>query len=309
MSGDTAAFSEALQEWRDNKNCAPLIDIDVAMWPDDLSFAHDISDRERFNERFIESRFGLQDTVEKAYLASFWHSFGFLLCAMIFPFHPEMWAALIFMEICVAIPLALLLYALAQPAGRVRFNRQAQLVHGHSMRGEPVTVAWRDVQPFVKIIQLGNTSLRLVFPTPRGMRLWKKAAIAIEGTFDWGDQYGIHDCADRFEFIRRYMEQGLGSIAPGPGEKREKFAAASNRNWLFYYTGFGWLIDRWAARCQARFRWPDEVEKLCAEGADLSGYDTTPVTTPKNVFYRYDVRDGAFYICDSHGNRFTGVTH
>jgi hypothetical protein len=32
-----------------------------------------------------------------------------------------------------------------------------------------------------------------------------------------------------------------------------------------------WLIDRWAARCQARFRWPEEVQKLCAEGADLNG--------------------------------------
>ena len=47
------AFQEALQEWKDNKNYAPLMDIHMAMWPEAVSFANDISDREQFNERFI----------------------------------------------------------------------------------------------------------------------------------------------------------------------------------------------------------------------------------------------------------------
>lgn len=305
----SAAFQEVLQEWKDSKNYAPLMDIDIAMWPEAVAFANDISDREQFNERFIESRFGFQDIVEKAYLASFWHSFVFILCTTTLPFHPEIWWGLLFIDASVALLFALLLRALTLPSGRVRFNRQAQLVHYHWGR-ELITVPWREVQPLVKAVYLpNNVTMRLIFPTPPEIKSWKKAALYIEGTFDWVDEMGIHDCANRFEFIRRYMEKGLDSITPKFDQKLEKFSAFPGRNWLFYYAGLGWLIDRWAARCRARFRWPEEVERLCAEGADLSDYDTTPVAASPNVFFRYDIREGTFYTCDRHGNRFAYVTN
>jgi len=67
--------------------------------------------------------------------------------------------------------------------------------------------------------------------------------------------------------------------------------------------GLGPLIDRWAAHHAAQFRWPDEVERFCAEGADLSAYDTTPVASNKHIFYRYDRRAGGLYLCDRDGVR------
>ena len=64
------------------------------------------------------------------------------------------------------------------------------------------------------------------------------------------------------------------------------------------FISFGPLID-WLLKRQAKkFRWPEEVERLCAPGADLSAYDTTPVTPQPGVHYRYTKKRGLFFVYD-----------
>ncbi|RQP29430.1 hypothetical protein DF156_25875 [Burkholderia ubonensis] len=124
---------------------------------------------------------------------------------------------------------------------------------------------------------------------------------------------------DRLEFIRRYMEHGLEAIQPdeqmrrlGRVRKPSGFLRSTpNPDWwnlyvgrpfmhLLYWCATGPLIDWWVARKRATLRWPEEVERLCAPDADLSAFDTTPVKSRTDIFYRY-AGDRGYELVDAKG--------
>ncbi|WP_423382344.1 hypothetical protein [Burkholderia sp. LMG 32019] len=210
-----------------------------------------------------------------------------------------------------------------------RFNRQAQLVHvpwGDQM----LHLRWRDVRPFTQIGQSlnGRFRLRLCFPQPRRtfgkvskdfIRKSYSEPFDVDADFASGDSTTFWANLDRLEFIRGYMEHGLQAIQPddqlrrlGRVHKPSGIPVSTpNPDWwdlyvsrpfvrLLYWCATGPLIDWWVARKKATYRWPEEVERLCAPDADLSGFDTTPVKSRTDVFYRY-AGDRGYELVDAKG--------
>ncbi|MFD4841067.1 hypothetical protein ACFWP0_26435, partial [Achromobacter sp. NPDC058515] len=125
------------------------------------------------------------------------------------------------------------------------------------------------------------------------------------GAFDIGDESALVDNLTRLEFLRRYMAEGLSAVQPDPQRtlyKPSGFTKAVTLKedglltFLFarlvvmpgYYLAGGPLIDRYLIHRAASAQWPAEVERLCAPGADLSGYDTTPVQARKDIYHRFN---------------------
>ncbi|UIY59308.1 hypothetical protein [Burkholderia cepacia] len=211
----------------------------------------------------------------------------------------------------------------------MRFNRQAQLLHV-PWGDQILHLRWRDVRPFTEIGQSlnGRFRLKLCFPQPR-RKFGKVSNEFIRKRygepFDLGGYFASSDGTtfwanlDRLEFIRRYMEHGLAAIQPddhlrrlGRVHKPSGFPVSTpNPDWwdlyvsrpfvrLLYWCATGPLIDWWVARKRAAYRWPEEVERLCAPDADLSGFDTTPVKSRTDVFYRY-AGDRGYELVDAKG--------
>src|SRR5690606_12577219 len=109
-------------------------------------------------------------------------------------------------------------------SGGVRFNRQAQLVHIGLGPGKAKTLAWRDVVPFLRTGIDTSGKLDLFLPRApeeyegisdeRFRRIYKKPSV-INATLDFRD-HGPEGSMHRFEFYRRYMEQGLEAVQPNP---------------------------------------------------------------------------------------------
>ena len=55
------------------------------------------------------------------------------------------------------------------------------------------------------------------------------------------------------------------------------------------------------------YQWPEEVERLCAPDADLSGYDTTPVKSRTDVYYVYRGMDQGIVFVDANGKPVHGL--
>ncbi|WP_423382345.1 hypothetical protein [Burkholderia sp. LMG 32019] len=211
-----------------------------------------------------------------------------------------------------------------------RFNRQAQIIHVVGIKGEVLNLRWRDVRPFTEMGQslTGRFNLRLYFPQPHQifgkvskdfiMRYYS-SPFNVDSHFDSGDGTTFWANLDRLEFIRRYMEHGLEAIQPdeqmrrlGRVRKPSGFLGNTlNPDWwdlyvsrpfmrLLYWCATGPLIDWWVRRKKATYRWPEEVERLCAPDADLSAFDTTPVKSRTDVFYRY-AGDRGYELVDAKG--------
>ncbi|MBN3825738.1 hypothetical protein G3O00_19210 [Burkholderia sp. Ac-20384] len=211
----------------------------------------------------------------------------------------------------------------------MRFNRQAQLIH-LPWGDQILHLRWCDVRPFTKIGQTlnGRFSLRLCFPQPRRtfhkvskdyIRKRYSEAFDIGGNFASGDGTTFWANLDRLEFIRRYMERGLEGIQPdeqmrrlGRMRKPSGFLGSlPNPDWwdlyvsrpfmcLLYWCATGPLIDWWVTRKRAEYRWPEEVERMCAPDSDLREFDTTPVKSRTDVFYRYAGERG-YELVDAKG--------
>lgn len=148
--------------------------------------------------------------------------------------------------------------------------------------------------------------LLLAFP-PQSDEPGYQGIVWIDGEFDSLDDINIRRASLRFEFIRRYMEEGLDAIQPTADLSHYDKPSGPSRLASFYWPGFGPLIDRWVAHWQSKFRWPDDVERLGQPHADLSGFDTRPVASNKHIFYRYDVVNGGFYLCGINGERLPSL--
>ncbi|MFD4837162.1 hypothetical protein ACFWP0_06605 [Achromobacter sp. NPDC058515] len=301
----TISFEEGIERWKKRGDTAPMEPVDLAMWPGDAKFENDVSDRSLFNERFIESRIGENELLDNTYTLSMWHTI-FLICIVAaICENPSLWY-LVIPYLLFNSFFFLSIGAFARPGGRIRFNRQAQLVQTVDGKGNVAAVPWRTVQPFFRLKMPGRVDLQLAFPPPLGnkAKIYEyKGVLWLDGGFDCLDDSDIPSAGLRFEFIRRYMEEGLDAIQPTADLPTYSKPSGPPRIPTFYWVGFGPLIDRWAAYHAAKFRWPDEVERLCAEDADLSGHDTTPVASNTHIFYRYDPRGESFYLCDRNGVR------
>ena len=309
----TSTFEEMLAGLKRSPKWQQLPDISVAMWPDHASFADDLSDTNHFNERYIESRL----SVGKAAFLLYLYSGGFLLglavtiwggydeILRIFGLRHEgyefSWAFFIVMLFTATLGVVIL----RLHPGVVRFNRQAQLVHIYyshqsGRTGKVTTVPWREAYPFTQFSSYGDGkfSIRLI------MRTGPEDLVSIPGAFDISDEQSLSDNLSRLEFLRRYMAEGLSAVQPDPERTPYKPSGFTKpvtlSDGLFefllaklivtpsYYLVGGPLIDRYLIRRAARTRWPAEVERLCAPGTDLSDYDTTPVETRRDVFYRFN---------------------
>ncbi|WP_164462722.1 MULTISPECIES: hypothetical protein [Burkholderia cepacia complex] len=219
---------------------------------------------------------------------------------------------------------------LGATASTLRFNRTAQVIHVPGIKGEVLHLNWRDVRPFTETGQSlnGYFQLRLYFPQPRQMflnvskefiRRYYSRPFNVGGNFASGDSTTFWANLDRLEFIRRYMEFGLEAIQPdeqmrrlGRVRKPSGFLGSlPNPDWwdlyvsgpfmrLLYWCATGPLIDWWVTRKKATYLWPEEVERLCAPDADLSEFDTTPVKSRTDVFYRYAGERG-YELVDAKG--------
>ena len=301
----TPSFQEGIEIWKNRSDTAPMEPVDLAMWPGDAEFKDDISEGTLFNERFIESRLGRDELLDDTYMLSMLHTFCFVTVTAYVITNAALWYLFI-PYLLFSSPFFLSFGALTRTGGRVRFNRQAQLVQTMDGKGNVVAVPWRDVQPFFRLKVPARVELRLGFPPPpdNKAKVYEQDGVLwLGGGFDAVDEVHTLCAALRFEFIRRYMEEGLHAIQPTADLPAYKKPSGLPRDPFFYWVGLGPLIDRWDAHHAAKFRWPDEVERLCAEGADLSAYDTTPVASNKNIFYRYDRRAGGLYLCDRNGVR------
>jgi hypothetical protein len=82
-----------------------------------------------------------------------------------------------------------------------------------------------------------------------------------------------------YELIRRYMEEGLEAIQPK--EEADEFTSdRALKDWMIKLT-LGDFIAKVMDKRRANYKWPDEIEALCAADAREKGlldkYDTSPV--------------------------------
>jgi len=327
-----AEFEAQCAALSESREYASLPPINIAMHPEQTIQLDDLSDDRCFNERFVEPQW--QGAASPVAQIGGWavtiFVVAFFVVAPIFDGEIRweyLWAVL---GACL---FAWFFIALAGSGEsiRTRFNRQAQLVHIYN--GEVlINLPWRDAVPFV---ELGSDyRLRLRFPTPYAQLGYRKESIIrsayrygyeISGEFDSYDHLFMGNTLDRLEFIRRYMEEGIDavqaddeSIKSGLARKPEGRYRATTRgpkfgplerhvlsriDTLCYWLCFGPLIDRWLEHKASKFRWPEEVERLCAPGADLSAYDTRPVKSKSNIYYRYEGMDKGIVFVDRNGRR------
>ncbi|QEM82720.1 hypothetical protein [Halomonas binhaiensis] len=299
-------YEELLDNVRHNSEYTELPGVEIAMWPEDVAFYDDLSNQERFNEYFLEPKKG--QPIEGAHLLYLlfgaWHNIGVIVLLHGLIFDIGTWGDFLFgCALFLVVPWIVFLWAWFGASGiGVRFNRHAQLVHIGDGSGKAKTFAWHDVVPFLRTGIDTSGKLVLFLPvepeaysrlSDKHFRQIHKKPTWTNATLDFRD-HGPEGCMHRFEFYRRYMERGLEAVQPdseklSPGEEiREPYLPMSRGPLLkvLHFLAGGPLID-WALRKRAeKFYWPEEVERLCAPGADLSGIDTTPVKPREDLFYR-----------------------
>ncbi len=323
-------FDQQITEMTKGFSYARLPDVDLAMWPSDVRFFDDISDPRFFNDRFIEADAISGKLATPMYISMMISNIFLFLTVYCFieehyfygperNIYPLSFAVIAVMLSLIGISLFFF------PPLKVRFNRQAQLVHSSAV-DHPLP--WRYVQPVsnYNIGGLDSNMLYLTFPPPKGKEeLYEETPLMVCGIFKSTDTATYGSNLDRFEFIRLYMEHGLAAIEPKEGTSPESITKPSGflssdhivdiikkrdvggiiAHFFFliilYIPGYGPLIDWYLKRRSRKFRWPEEVERLCAPGADLSGYDTTPVRARRDFFYRFDGSD--IHFVDANGHR------
>jgi hypothetical protein len=178
------------------------------------------------------------------------------------------------------------------PMEKVRYNRQAQLVHFRSKLGygKFVTVAWRDVVAYYTAT--GVSGLRIFYPgndaangyKPLGVRL---GGITLSSFGNFSGPYGD------WEVIRSYMEGGWDAIQPKEEDINEytsKQAPQGLTKWMMYPC-LGPYIDWVMRKRRAKYKWPEDIEALCAVDARekglLNDYDREPIESTWEKHNKY----------------------
>jgi hypothetical protein len=326
---DAAGEFKRQCEYLDQKtDHGALPDIRYAMDPEQVWLFDDVSDVDQFNDRYIEPRVEGQITFLMQ-LSTMGVPMSLIIVFILAPLFGEFHVK----GILICIPFFLfasffLWLGTSIAQCRIRFNRQAQLVH--VTYGDAVMhVPWRDVRPYTVFGH--DYRLRLYFPVPYLEIMQQPSAdpervrkrkmpFIVEGDFDIHDHLFFDNNLQRLEFIRRYMEHGLEAIQPGrefveKGLVRKPTGdntVTKTGRWsdifnifdiLFNLISLKPLLDRWIKHKANSFRWPEEVERLCAPGADLSAYDTRPVKSSTRYFYRYAGMDKGVIFVDHKGKQ------
>ena len=302
-----AWFEAHLEKLRNDKRWMELPGVDRASTPDETVFFDDLSDADQFNERFIESRVrqGASVSMTKLFVG-IW--LGWILGSIMLLAEGRVSVDGFFIVSCSILTLfvwACFKYGYPNP---IRFNRQAQLVHIVILPSfKVVTIPWREVRPFICFQRdlWGSYNLELLFPYRQTVgKKTRNFPFKISGGFCSSDWSLAYSAAMRFEFIRLYMEKGLdaipisevareigtltrpsGHVRKDPPDFDKDPISYIWRVWLNRLLVFPYVIDRIMERREANFRWPEEVEKLCEQGADLSGIDTSPVVARTDEYY------------------------
>ena len=307
---------------------AALPDITYAMEPAEVWLDDDVSDPEQFNDRYIEPRLEGQITFLMQ-VSTLGVPFSLIVVFVLAPLFGEFHIK----GAVICIPFFFFAWfflwmGTEMAQSRVRFNRQAQVVHV-SYGTAVLHLPWRDVRPYTEFGH--DYRLRLYFPVPylAMMQLTfqdpervrrSKMPFCVGGDFDKYDNLFFDKNLQRLEFIRRYMEHGLDAIQPNPKWVKEGLVDKPTGDNPVVRTGklsdifLIWdicfnlislkpLLDRWIKHKANAFRWPEEVERLCAPGADLSAYDTRPVKSSTRYFYRYAGMDKGVIFVDHRGRQ------
>ena len=331
MDEQNKTFKATLEDYKTKKSHIQLPDLNMAMHPSKVYFADDISDKEHFNERYIESNVGEGMSAFAIYLMMGMHNvvLASLLSILIFMDDniADFSLYVIYLTGYLIILAPLILTTKNFHSNPVRFNRQAQCIHIFWNKTTAITFPWKSAVPFSAVGQTASGHHNLLFLCPLPKNAFKGSenlgAMEVPGAFDSSD-FWMSGNLKRLEFIRAYMEKGLEAIQPnkeavdaGILKKPSGHLAPINSKgygWFEkiihytlnvpgYYLATGWLVDKWIQKRVDSYVWPEDVQKLCAEGADLSDIDTR-VIVPQTQLYYGEIQ-GQFTYFDREGNEVT----
>ncbi|MCD9007545.1 hypothetical protein LDO31_15120 [Luteimonas sp. XNQY3] len=286
--------------------------LDIAMWPEDVFFTVDVSDPERFNDRFMELPMG-HIRSSAAFIVGMHHVLVLFILSLVMVFPAatlaELWPLYAFGLLLLAPLFWFCFRTEREPMGRVRYNRQAQLLHIDDGKGHVAHIPWRHVRPLVD--ERSTSVLKLYAPRPRAEIETYKLRIRGNPNPPPIDLSGPYECVNSLpdlyelqglEFIRRYMAHGLPAIQPHPSALAQGLVKATDhvdvptrwagkyllsplrRYWHALCLG-PWLDER-ARLGEARFEWNDEVKQLCGRSPNLRGLDARPIKPNPRAYYR-----------------------
>jgi hypothetical protein len=337
---DLTDFNALIEKEKNKGSVGELPPLDIAMFPSDVALDIDINNQKKFNDRFLEQPiYSRASGLEKIILG--FHNGMALLIALNLAFTTTSITdgfTVYFITLLFIAPfIYLFIFNIGKAkAGRIRYNRQAQLVHIDNGKGHVAHIPWRHVR-VLNNIGIAPASIML-FCAPRSRADTERYKLLIRGNPNpphldkiWGiysfgislkstDSISVAANLQRLEFIRRYMEHGIKAIQPHPDLTSKGLLADPERsddpkqiynaggflkyvlyplNRIWHYFCFGPLLDRWARRSVEGFEWNEEVKNLCGPSPDLRGLNTRPVKSRTDVYYR---PDGTSYrLVDRHG--------
>lgn len=239
---DLSDFHSLLEKEIRRQKLIGLPGLDIAMWPNAVDCDIDVSNPEKFNDRFIELPSETRASgFEKWFIAA--HNLLFSTILITSFFDPRSWWSSLVTYGIVAVIFWPLIYFVTfrlgseGSSGGVRYNRQAQLVHIDDGQGHVSHIPWRHVVPFVSI-GVGPASLmRLCAPQPHAYSAYYdvlaighddaererlQSLRELIGPFNVRvsmteiDHVNVRRNLQRLEFLRRYMSDGIAAIQPNP---------------------------------------------------------------------------------------------
>ncbi|NPW38154.1 hypothetical protein [Pseudomonas aeruginosa] len=239
---DLSDFQSLIEKEIRRQKLIRLPGLDIAMWPEAVDCSIDISNTEKFNERFIELPAQTRASgFEKWFIGA--HNFFFLLIMGVRIYEDApFWDYVVPYVFVAAVFLPLIYFFTFRLAGKgtsggVRYNRQAQLVHIDDGQGHVAHIPWRQVIPFVSIGVAPASLMRLCAPQPHAQNAYydvvaigqddaERARLhslrELVGPYDVPvnmtetDHVIVWSNLQRLEFLRRYMADGIAAIQPSP---------------------------------------------------------------------------------------------
>jgi len=239
---DLSDFHALLDKEIRRQKLIRLPGLDIAMWPEAVDCDIDVSNTEKFNDRFIELPSDTRASgLEKGFIGA--HNFFFMLIMGVRIYESAPFWDYVFPYIFVAAVFLPLIYFMTfrlgagGSSGGVRYNRQAQLVHIDDGQGHVAHIPWRHVVPFVSIGVPPASLMRLCAPQPHARNAYYdvlaighddaererlQSLRELIGPFNVSvnmteiDHVNVRRNLQRLEFLRRYMSDGIAAIQPNP---------------------------------------------------------------------------------------------
>lgn len=239
---DLASFYVQLDKEVHRKKLLPLPGLDIAMWPEAVRCDIDISDSQKFNDRFIELPHETRAIgFEKWFIGAHNLFLSIIVMAYCIDKGPWLWWRPLTDYGIVALLLLPPIYFFTfrifrnVTSGGTRYNRQAQLVHIDDGLGRVAHIPWRQVVPFVSIGVAPASLVRLCAPVAQARKLYEKVLEIGRDDVDYLrslsesrepfgvpinmselDHINLRRNLQRLEFLRRYMSDGIAAIQPHP---------------------------------------------------------------------------------------------